>query len=58
MWEFKGDEAATIEHWASFIDPYLREEFGVFETGQPFLAFFDDMARFVPISEYETLRTR
>ncbi len=58
LMEPEAGEDAAIAAWVSAVDPVLRETFGRFDTGQPHLAFFDDMARFVPAADYATLYTR
>lgn len=57
---FALDEAEQdgIETLAARVDETLAESFGIFETGEPELTFFDDMLRFVPASERHTLASR
>lgn len=56
--ELEPAEQAALAQMFAECEPILQEKFGVFETGQPQLVFFDDMFRFVPREERHTLRTR
>lgn len=58
LMELEPDEEAALAQYFADRDPTLREKFGVFQTGQPQLVFFDDMFRFVPASERGALKTR
>jgi hypothetical protein len=52
------DEAQQLAQLAERINQQLSETFGVFDTGQPTLTFFNDMFAFVPIDERHTLASR
>lgn len=58
LMELEPDEEAALAQYFTDRDPILREKFGVFQTGQPQLVFFDDMFRFVPASGRGALKTR
>ncbi|HQZ98964.1 MAG TPA: DUF1868 domain-containing protein [Thermoflexales bacterium] len=58
LMELEPDEELALAALFAEREPILREKFGVFQTGQPQLVFFDDMFRFVPASERGGLRTR
>lgn len=51
-------EAEAIAKWVREVDSVLQHTFGIYDTGQPTLSFFDDMGRFVSESDYHTLTTR
>lgn len=52
------DEAQQLEHLAERINQRLNQTFGIFDTGQPSLTFFDDMFAFVPLDKRHTLKNR
>jgi hypothetical protein len=52
------DEEAQLIALADRINARLSDSFGVFDTGQPMLTFFDDMFAFLPESERMTLTSR
>jgi hypothetical protein len=58
LMELEPAEQAALAAMFAECEPILQEKFGVFQTGQPQLVFFDDMFRFVPQTERHTLSTR
>lgn len=51
-------EAEEIASWVNEVDPTLHATFGIYDTGKPRFALFDDMVRFVGMDERATLRPR
>lgn len=56
--EMTDAEAAQLADVQEQVNAKLTQEFGVFESGQPTLTFFDDMFAFVPAEERHTLASR
>lgn len=52
------EEEAQLIELADRINARLSDSFGVFDTGQPTLTFFDDMFAFLPEHERMTLSSR
>lgn len=52
------EQQAQLTAFAQQIDDAMVQRFGIFETGEPVLTFFDDMFRFVPAEERHTLASR
>lgn len=52
------DEELQLKSLAEHIDEQLHKRFGLFDTGQPVLTFFDDMFAFYPVSQRHTLASR
>ena len=51
-------EAHQLQQFAKHVNQRLNRTFGVFDTGQPILTFFDDMFDFVPVNQRDTLVSR
>lgn len=52
------EEAAQFAALLADINEKMRDAFGVFQTGQPQLTFFDDMFEFVPTEKRHMLKSR
>ncbi len=60
---YKITELTPSEHWQlqQYLDMcngHMRLRFGVFNTGRPYMSYFDNMFRFVTIDTRHELRTR
>jgi hypothetical protein len=51
-------ETQQLQQFAKHVNQRLNRTFGIFDTGQPTLTFFDDMFAFVPVDERHTLVSR
>jgi len=51
-------ETHQLRQFAKHVNQRLNRTFGIFDTGQPILTFFDDMFSFVPANERQTLASR
>lgn len=51
-------EKETIAVWVAQVHPILQATFGIYDSGEAELSYFDDIVRFVPEAGYHTLHTR
>lgn len=51
-------QEAQLTAFVQRVDAIMQAAFGIFETGQPVLTFFDDMFRFVPAAQRHILISR
>ena len=56
--QLDAEEQQELSRALAKIDSHLNDTFGVLDTNSPLLVFFDDMFKFVPISERQMLASR